>query len=55
MDQALGPRDKGAKCASKGGSQDNRCLYIVLTFVALSTGLSMLYLANVSLKEMFVT
>ena len=34
---------------------DNRYLYIVLTFVALSTGVSMFYLTKVSLKEMFMT
>ena len=34
---------------------DNRYLYIVLTFVALSTGVSIFYLSKVSLKEMFVT
>ena len=34
---------------------DNRYLYIVLTLVALSTGLSMFYLPKDSLKEMFVT
>ena len=55
VDQALGPRDKGAKRANKGGSMDNRYLYIVLMFVALSTGVSMFYLTKVYLKEMFVT
>ena len=34
---------------------DNRYLYIVLMFVALITGVSMFYLAKVSLKEMFMT
>ena len=34
---------------------DNRYLYVVLTFVALSTGVSMFYLTKVYLKEMFVT
>ena len=34
---------------------DNRYLYIVLTFMALITGVSMFYLSNVSLKEMLVT
>ena len=48
MDQALGPRDKGVKRFGRGG-------YIVLTFVALITGVSMFYLSNVSLKEMFMT
>ena len=55
VDQALGPRDKDAKRASKGVSRDNRYLYSVLTFMALITGVSMFYLSNVSLKEMFVT
>ena len=55
VDRTLGPRDKGARRASKGGSKDNRYLYIVLTFVALSTGISMFYLSKVSLKEMFAT
>ena len=34
---------------------DNRYLYIVLTFVALITGVLIFYLPKVSLKEMFVT
>ena len=34
---------------------DNRYLYVVLTLVALNTGLSMFYLPKDSLKEMFVT
>ena len=38
VDQAIRPRDEGAKGVSKGGSKDNRYLYIVLTLVALITG-----------------
>ena len=34
---------------------DNHYLYVVLTFMALSTGLSMFYLPKDSLREMFVT
>ena len=48
MDQALRPRDKGAKQTSKGG-------YIVLTFVALIAIVAMYYLSKVSFEEMFVT
>ena len=55
MDQALGPRDKGAKRASKGGYVMVHYLYIVLMFMALITGVLMFYLSNVSLKEMFMT
>ena len=55
VDQALRPRDKGAKRASKEGSTATRYLYIVLTLVALITGVSIFYLSKVSFKEMFVT
>ena len=34
---------------------DNRYLYIVLTFVALSTGVLIFYLTKVSFEEMFTT
>ena len=48
VDQALRPRDKGAKRTSKGG-------YIVLTFVALIAVVAMFYLSKLSFEEMFVT
>ena len=45
VDQALRPRDKGAKQTSKGG-------YIVLMFVALIAVMAMFYLSKVFFEEM---
>ena len=48
-------RDKGAKGANKEGSKDNCRLYIVLTFLALVSGVLVFYLPKVSPREMFGT
>lgn len=56
--QAIGGlprRDRGVKGANKEGTKDSSRLYIVLTFLALASGVLVFYLPKVSPREVFGT